>query len=206
MQSSSIHDAGHCLVAVLSSLEFRAGEYDVGGKELGVCHEGGIVLVDLERAYKLLLLGLDDLDHSRFGAVAFAGGRHHDAHFVAIERMHRVALGHHDHLVVDHDCVLAVAAAHEEAYILDSPVALGLVFAQINLKDVVRLHKLVECVEHIETVRRILDADPERDLFVIEALPVLLLQKPDYLVKQLLLAHTSACCILFLHRNWVISY
>ena len=205
-----LHDAGHGLVAVLATLEASARQHDVGGQELGIRHKGGIVLLYLKRADKLLVLGLDYLYDLSLRLLALAGGADHHAHLVAVQGVHRVALGHEYLLVVHHHGVLAVAAAHEVTDVFGAAVGLGLVFAQLHLHDVVGGCKLVEHVDHIHPVRGMRGPDAERYLFIIKALLIVLLQKTDYQRRQVTLA--DACrtliflCRLGLHNLYFLPF
>ncbi len=117
--------------------------------------------------------------------------------------MHRVALGHHDVLVVDNDGVLAVAAAHEVADVLGTTVGFRLVLAEVHLQDVVGGHKFVKHVDHVHAVRFALGADSERYLLVIEALFVLHLQKLQNAGREVLLAHPAAPLVYgFIHGSY----
>ena len=184
-------DAGHGLVAVLAPFELVARDDDVGGEEFRVGHERRIILVDLDCADKLLLLGLHDLYHAGLGILAAAGCRNNHAHLVAVEGMHRVALGHHDLLVVDHHGVLAVAAAHEIADVLRAAVSFRLVSSEIHLHDVADGGELVEDVDHIHAQRPALGADAKRYLLIVEALLAVRLKKLHHLVLKLLKAATA---------------
>ncbi len=61
-----VGDTGHGLVAALAPAQLSLVEDDVGGEELGVGDERGVILLDAESAYELLLFRLENLDHAGF--------------------------------------------------------------------------------------------------------------------------------------------
>ena len=111
-----LDDACHHLVARLPTLELVERDEDVGGQELAVHHQMGKVFLDLQCAGEHLLVALQNLDDLGLGFQAHACRADVHAHAVAMQGVHRVALGHHDGFAVggtDVHTVLAVAAADE---------------------------------------------------------------------------------------------
>ncbi len=187
-----VGDARHGLVAALASAKPALVEDDVGGEKLGVGDERGIILLYPESADKLLVLRLQNLDHAGFRVLTPPGGGNHHPDFVAVESMHRIALRHHDILVVDHNGILAVAAAHEISDILRTPVGFRLVLAEVHLQNVAGSHKIVKHVDNVQAVRLSVGPDSERYLLIVETLLVLHLQKLQYTGCEVLLPHPAA--------------
>ena len=106
------------LVAIFATLEFGLRDKDVAGEKFGIGLQESEMAFDLKCSDKHLLLGLDDFHHLRLRLLAAAMGGDGNSHAVAVESVHRIALGHEDCLlvVVGHHTVLAVGATHERAH------------------------------------------------------------------------------------------
>ena len=113
-----VGDAHHGLVARLAAAKFRLGYIYVGGKELRVGEQVGEVAVDLEYAYECLLLTLNYVYDLGLGLGTLDTCGNGDLDPVAVEGVHRVALGHEDFFgsIVGDNAVLAVRAAHKRAH------------------------------------------------------------------------------------------
>ena len=161
-------DSGDGLVARLAAAQAVAGYDDVGGQELGVGHQGGVVALHLEGADEVLVVALDDLDDARLGLGSTAGGGDFHADAVAVEGVHGVALGHQDALVVDRHGVAAVAAAREDALLGGASVGGGLVLAQGHFLDLLGGHQVVQEVYDVVAGRGVGGAYAVGYLLVVE--------------------------------------
>ena len=82
-----IHYLHHCLVASLAVFKQFLRDKYVGSQEFAVGDKVAVVVVDLERAYKHLLLSLQNLEHLSLGFAVRALSADMDLHLVAIERV-----------------------------------------------------------------------------------------------------------------------
>ncbi len=135
-----LDDAHHHLVAGLAASKFVERDKNVGGKKLAVGCQVGEIFSYVKCANEHLLLALHNLYNLGLGLKTTAGGANVYHHLVAVEGMHRVALGHHDGCAIvtfQYHAVLAVAAAHKDtcrniialggaklagSYLIDKPV------------------------------------------------------------------------------------
>lgn len=89
-----VGDLDYGFVAGDAAFELGAGDEYVGGQEFGVGEQICEVLFDLQGADEFLVDFLDYLHHFGLGFGASAVCGYVDPHFVAVEGMHRVTLGH----------------------------------------------------------------------------------------------------------------
>ena len=113
-----INDFSDHLVTGPSSCQFVERDEDVGSQEFAVDSQLCEVLHHLQGAHKYLLLAFENFYYFGFGLHAVASSADMYQHTVAVQGMHRVALGNHDGQTVIAGrvhAVLAVAAADEDA-------------------------------------------------------------------------------------------
>ncbi|CCX44431.1 unknown [Prevotella sp. CAG:1031] len=129
--------ADNGLVACLASFEPVARNENVSCQKFTVGQQISEIFIDFQRADKHLVFLFENFDDFslRLGSTATGGDRH--THTVAVEGVHRVALGHEDSLgiLVGYNGVFAVAAAHENAGGLCCAVYV-LIFSGSSLDDV----------------------------------------------------------------------
>ena len=114
-----IYNLDHHLVASLAAGKFVQRNKDVGSQELAVGSELGKVLEHLQRADKYLFLALENLNDFGLGLQTVACRTDVYQHAVAVQGVHRLALGNHDGLAVvagGIHAVLTVAAANKDAF------------------------------------------------------------------------------------------
>ena len=154
---------------------------DVGGQELAVGGQLGKVLEYLQRADKHLLLALQNLHDFGLRLHAGASGTDVDQHAVAVQGVHRVALGNHDGLAVvggGVHTVLAVAAADEDA--LGHLRAIGcLVAADTHLNKEAVNSQLLQYVDDEGPAPGRIGAHGCRHLLVVERFLALLIKEID---------------------------
>ena len=88
-----LHYSHYGLVAAESALELVFGDKYVGGEEFAVGEQIGVVFLHLKRAYEHLVLLFEHFNHFGFGLASAASCADVHTHLVAIESVHRVALG-----------------------------------------------------------------------------------------------------------------
>ncbi len=94
-----LYDFHHYLVVGLAALELLLRYEDVVGEGTVLRHAEGDVLVDAQASHKLVLGALENLDDLRLLDMLLPACHERHLHAVAVERRHRVALGHEDGLV-----------------------------------------------------------------------------------------------------------
>ena len=111
-----VHYLHHGLVAGLAGFKQFLGDKNVGSQEFAVGNKQSIIVLHFESAYKHLLLGFENLEHLRLGFTVGSLGADVYLHFVAIERMLGVALGHKYHFAatrVEHHAIFSITATHK---------------------------------------------------------------------------------------------
>ncbi len=110
-------DLDHHLVVGLAALEFLLRNEDIVHEDVALGHQVGIVLLHLQLTHKGVAGMAQDLGHHGLLDMILPARHHRDAHPVAVEGIHRVALADEDRLaaVVGQERVLAVGLAAEHA-------------------------------------------------------------------------------------------
>ena len=104
-------DFHYGLVTVLSSLQLVFRNEDIVGQCTVLGHQECIRFSDFQCAHKRVVGSLQNFDHLPFGFVFLAFGIKHDAHFVVVHGMSRVAFGNENRIatVVGDERVFPVA-------------------------------------------------------------------------------------------------
>ncbi len=134
--------------------------------------------LDSECANKHLIVLLDNFEHLALGLNTFASGGHENLHLVAVEGVHRIALGNEYSLIVtvENHGVLAVAASGEYSGSHIAPVG-SLVFTGSHLNQLtVKLH-LGKAHGYSFLCLWGISPDSMRHLLVIECLVTLIVDK-----------------------------
>ena len=182
-----LHDFYNRLVARAASCQLIQGDKDVGSEKLAVGGQLGKVFHHLQRADKDLLLALEDFHYLGFRLQAVTRRTDVDQHAVAVQGVHRVALGNHDGLAVvagGVHAVLAVAAADEDALGHRRAVS-RLVAAGTHLHQETVHGELVQNFDDEHATLWCVGANGCRHLLVIEVRVALLIEEVNHPVVVL---------------------
>ena len=147
----------------------------------------GKIFLDVENANEHLVFAFNNLYHLGFGLKATARSADVNHHLVAVEGVHRVALGNHDGgavVALENDAVLAIAAAHKHSR--GNIVALGcLELAWRYLGDESVNRQLLKNLDNEGALLGGLGSHLGAHLLVVEGCLILSVEEVDYLVVKL---------------------
>ena len=194
---SPLGDSCDRLVAGLSTLQFRTGDNNICGEELGICHQRSIILLHIQSPDEYLFLRLNDLDHLCLRFLTLTVCRDLDTHLIAVQSMHGITLGNENNLVVDHHTILAIAPSHEQSGVFSATVRISLISAEVHFQNHIGSREFIKNIYHVIAVCRMGGTHGKGNLLIIERLFFLLFKETQDLLLKIFFLHARR----LLHRN-----